>query len=165
MVAQGSSLLGQNPAYRPSGTFNVRAEHNEFFTRWPLLPPKLKHTCKENRSPVGIEHIPLRKRRFRTPLDFISRNAPRMVCSFDTVMATADNPALPVRIFNFSEAGFMIACPATLNSGAEITLSLHGLGDTPARILWARNSQAGGRFKDPIDVEKLISEVEALKQT
>jgi hypothetical protein len=113
---------------------------------------------------VGIENVPLRKRRFRTPLDFIARRLPRMVCAFDTVMATADDPALPVRVFNFSEAGFMIVCPAGLHSGAEVSLSLHGLGDTRARILWARDCQAGGVFKQPIDVDKLIDEIDRLEQ-
>jgi PilZ domain len=113
---------------------------------------------------MGIQKFPLRKTRFRTPLDFIARRLPRMVCSFDTVIKTADETAVPVRVFNFSEGGFMIVCPETLRSGTEITLSLHGLGDTKARILWASDSQAGGVFKDPINVDQLINEIDALEQ-
>jgi PilZ domain len=113
---------------------------------------------------MGIQNFPVRRTRFRTPLDFIARRLPRMVCSFDTVIKTADETAVPVRVFNFSEGGFMIVCPETLRSGTEITLSLHGLGDTKARILWASDSQAGGVFKDPINVDQLINEIDALEQ-
>ncbi len=106
--------------------------------------------------------MPRSRTRFRTPLDFVARRLPRTVCSFDTVASTQTDEELPVRVFNFSEQGFMLACSKPLPSGARITLTLQGIGEAEARILWSREVQAGGEFMTPIDVERLLAAVEEM---
>jgi PilZ domain len=96
-------------------------------------------------------------------MDFVTRYLPRNVCSFDTVAKTDADEELPVTVFNFSSGGFMLACREPLPVGARLSISLHGIGEAEARIVWAQDVQAGGKFTTPIDADRLLATIEELR--
>ncbi len=103
---------------------------------------------------------PTLKNRFRTPLDFLERREPRLVCSFDAELLGEGDGRHPVRIFNFSKAGFMMAGQWPVNSGARVILRLQDFGEARARILWSQDKQSGGVFEDAIDADALLTYLE-----
>jgi hypothetical protein len=105
---------------------------------------------------------PQYKNRFRTPLDFQQRKDARLVCSFNAELARDGEAPYPVRIFNFSRAGFMLASTTPINSGARVSISLQGYGEARARILWYQGERAGGIFDEALDVDALVSHLEQL---
>lgn len=111
-----------------------------------------------------MQFAPRLKNRFRTPLDFSERREPRLMCSFDAEMVNGDGEVRPVRIFNFSRAGFMMASRVPVNSGARITLRLQDYGEARVRILWSQEMQTGGVFEDMIDADALLAHLEQRDQ-
>jgi hypothetical protein len=109
-----------------------------------------------------MHNSPYYRNRFRTPLDFKERKDARLVCSFDAALALDGGAPHPVRIFNFSRAGFMLACTMSINSGARVSISLQGYGEARARILWYQGERAGGVFDDALDVDALVRHLEGL---
>ncbi len=107
-----------------------------------------------------MQFSPRSKNRFRTPLDFSERREPRLVCSFDAELTGDDQQRRPVRIFNFSKVGFMMAGRSPVNSGALVTLRLQDFGEARARILWSQDTQSGGVFEDMIDADALLAYLE-----
>jgi PilZ domain len=108
----------------------------------------------------GMFLAPKLRNHFRTPLDFAERRQSRLVCSFDAELQTEDGAREDVRVFNFSEAGFMLACRSRVNSGARVTLRLNDYGAFAARVLWCQANQVGGTFEEKIDADGLLRHLE-----
>lgn len=99
--------------------------------------------------------------KFRTPLDFVDRRWERTYLSFETILSGDGNLCMPVRVINFSEGGFLIACDHKVKSGDLVVLELIGVGAVTGRVAWAAQGRVGGTFEDKLKVADLIAALEA----
>ena len=98
--------------------------------------------------------------RFRTPIDYIDRKWPRTYLSFETKLETQDASHAPVRVINFSNGGFLIACDKPLKRGEMVQLEMNGLGKVNGRIIWSDKGRAGGTFESAIAANDLVEIIE-----
>ncbi len=62
---------------------------------------------------------------------------------------------LDLRVLNLSPAGFMAECSAPVEPGAEILLSVPGVGSLPAQVRWNANGRIGGIFHYELGTREL----------
>lgn len=98
--------------------------------------------------------------RFRTPIDYVDRKWARTYLSFETNLETQDASHAPVRVINFSNGGFLIACDKPLKRGEMVQLEMNGLGKVTGRIIWSDKGRAGGTFETAIAANDLVEIIE-----
>ena len=99
--------------------------------------------------------------RFRTPIDYVDRKWARTYLSFETKLETQDASRAAVRVINFSNGGFLIACDKPLKRGEMVQLAMNGLGKVTGRIVWSEKGRAGGSFETAIAANDLVEIIES----
>jgi hypothetical protein len=99
--------------------------------------------------------------RLRTPLDYVNRKWERIYLSFETKLSTYSGLFVAVRVINFSDGGFLLACEERLKRGEPVIIELTGLGEVTGRIAWSFGGRAGGSFDDMIRAQALIEAIES----
>lgn len=80
---------------------------------------------------------------------------PRSAVDIVSSMVTPDERIIRVQIYNLSCRGFMAEGAGTLPPGTWVGLELPGHGILPTRIQWSDGGAVGGKFRKPIDLERL----------
>jgi hypothetical protein len=93
----------------------------------------------------------------RLPFDFVPRQAERIYRSFTTTVSTVDRLLVPVRVINFSQAGFLLECAAHLPDGEAVLLNLPVLGDVPGHIKWLADGKIGGVFDESVSTSVVMA--------
>lgn len=83
--------------------------------------------------------------------DVEARGHPRTPLEHDAPIRPLGQSGAEVRLVNLSAEGFMARIDAAIAPGCRVWLTLPGLGQVNAEVVWARNGQLGGRFAEPID--------------
>jgi PilZ domain len=85
-----------------------------------------------------------------TPYDD-QREEPRVDVHFRTVLIESEIFGEQVHIVNIARRGFLARTRSDYETGADISVHLPNVGETPATVVWCANGLIGGRFHDAIE--------------
>jgi len=75
----------------------------------------------------------------------------RTLLDTDAAIQEPGQTGTDARLVNLSAEGFMARTDAVIAPGCRVWLTLPGLGQVDAEVVWARDGKLGGRFAEPID--------------
>ena len=73
----------------------------------------------------------------------------------ETWLLLPNDRVIPVTIMNISEDGFMARAETSLEPGLMVGVVIPGYGIVPATLRWGEAGEIGGRFRTPLNFEKL----------
>ncbi|PAX09585.1 PilZ domain-containing protein [Sphingomonas lenta] len=83
------------------------------------------------------------------------RRAPRAPVSLDTQLGRGGLERALCRVLNISTLGVKLQTYSALRRGRTIWLTLPGLGQRAADVIWADDFTAGCQFREPLTQEQV----------
>jgi hypothetical protein len=80
---------------------------------------------------------------------------PRTAVNIASTIVAPDNRVIPVQIINLSRMGFTARVSVALKPDIWVGIELPGHGIMPTRIRWFDDGLAGGKFRKPINLDRL----------
>ncbi len=89
---------------------------------------------------------------------FVERRAgPRIAAELGPVTLESNIFIETVRLIDLGRNGFSVRTPIAYPTGTPLLVHLPGVGAKEAQTVWFSRNRLGARFREPLDLDKLIS--------